>query len=289
MAGPISLVSSTSVTSKNPPCILNVTQYTDYGFPDDINTGKTIPTNTFSECAIAFGNPNSQGNGFIFNSTTTPSTCQAIEFQSIPGNSLFLYTPSGFVNLGAFGDDVFSTDGYLLQTVTVATANDCVSGCKTTNACVVAVFSNGGGCVLSTMKHTTIGRISNFYTGKQCDSVSAPSSTSTFSSPSDTFSMPFDSPTTSTSPIQTTDGDGTTGAAKNANNAGSLPGTAKFSTQVIVIGIIIGSVLIVFIATTVVLFRRKYQRAKRRNSSPELLQRRETANSNVFIEMSSRA
>ncbi|KAI8615456.1 hypothetical protein BC830DRAFT_1081265 [Chytriomyces sp. MP71] len=249
MSGPISLVSSTSVTTNSPPCTLNVTQYTDYGFPDDINTGKNIPANTFSECALAFANPNSQTNGFIFNSTTTPSTCQAIEFQSIPGNSLFLYTPSGFVNLGAFGDDVFSTDGYLLQTVTVATANDCVSGCKTTNACVVAVFSNGGGY---------------------------------------TFSMPFDSPTTSTSPIQTTDGDGTTGAAKNANNAGSLPGTAKFSTQVIVIGTIVGSVVLLFIATTVILFRRKYQRGKRRNSTIDLLQRRETAHSNVFIEMSSR-
>ncbi|KAJ3242755.1 hypothetical protein HDU78_001194 [Chytriomyces hyalinus] len=301
MASPLSLASTTTVTDPVSRCTFTIAQFTDYGFPGFFLDGSPSPVKNFAQCALLFSNTQDQANGFVFNSAATPSTCQKLSFTSIPGNSLFINTPTaGFENLGPFGGKGFTNSVVALQSLQTPSENGCVAACKAITKCVVAVFSGATKrCDLATMQHTEIGRITGFYTRTKCDAVVVAKVESTSGGggvPISRESRPNNEPTTEAMPSSrnaSSSGSGMQPAMNmNVNGASALDESKlaldkKFPVQAVVIGALTGVVVIFFVAGAVLFYRR--QRMMRIKVDVQGRKRRDSGDGNLFMQMSSRA
>ncbi|KAI8832773.1 hypothetical protein BJ741DRAFT_613676 [Chytriomyces cf. hyalinus JEL632] len=278
-----------------------IAQFTDYGFPGFFLDGPPSPVKNFAQCALLFSNTQDQANGFIFNSAATPSTCQKLSFTSIPGNSLYINTPTtGFENLGPFGGKGFTNSMVALQSLQTPSDNSCVAACKAISKCVVAVFSGATKrCDLATMQHTEIGLITGFYTRTKCDAVVAKAKvepTSGGAVPISRESRPNE-PTTEAMPSLRPASSSTSGMqpAMNmtVNGASALDESKlaldkKFPVKAVVIGALTGVVVIFFVAGAVLFYRRQ-RMMMRVKVDVQGRKRRDSGDGNLFMQMSSRA
>ncbi|KAJ3234002.1 hypothetical protein HDU78_006080 [Chytriomyces hyalinus] len=310
MASPLSLASTTTVTDPVSRCTFTIAQFTDYGFPGFfLDASPATPVKNFAQCALLFSNTQDQANGFIFNSAATPSTCQKLSFTSIPGNSLYINTPTAglFENLGPFGGKAFTNPAVALQSLQTSSEGACVAACKTVAKCVVAVFSAATKrCDLATMQHTEIGRITGFYTRTtKCDAAVGkvePTSVAAAGVPPILRESRPDEPMEVMSTLQNASSSIGSGGMQpamnmNVNEASALDESKlaldkKFPVQAVVVGALTGAVVIFFVAGAVLFYRRQRMMMMVTMSGVDVVQgrkRRDSGDGNLFMQLSSRA
>ncbi|KAI8832780.1 hypothetical protein BJ741DRAFT_579952 [Chytriomyces cf. hyalinus JEL632] len=147
-------------------------QFTGFNIQNYFTKGLTQAAN-YSDCQSAVLELDPLSNGFFFDPSTTPPTCQLKQFDARPGANLFIFTPSGMVNLGSRGGDAFKQPELSLGKTIKTTGSVCSSICAVNPACAISAFasdtttSSTGWCYPSTLQKTNTSSSLTLFTGRR--------------------------------------------------------------------------------------------------------------------------
>ncbi|KAJ3233999.1 hypothetical protein HDU78_006077 [Chytriomyces hyalinus] len=150
-------------------------QFTGFNIQNYFTKGLTQAAN-YSDCQSAVLELDPLSSGFFFDPSTTPPTCQLKQFDARPGGaSLFIFTPSGMINLGSRGGDAFKQPELSLGKTIKTTGSVCSSICAVNPACAISAFvpdttttsSTTGWCYPSTLQKTNTSSSLTLFTGRR--------------------------------------------------------------------------------------------------------------------------
>ncbi|KAJ3236083.1 hypothetical protein HDU81_011200 [Chytriomyces hyalinus] len=147
-------------------------QFTGFNIQNYFTKGVTRAAN-YTDCQSSVLELDPQSNGFFFDPSTNPPTCQLKTFDSRPGANLFVFTPSGMINLGSRGGDAFKQAEFSLGKTIKTSGSVCSSICAVNPACAISAFvpdtatTSTGWCYPNTLQKSNTNSSLTLFTGRR--------------------------------------------------------------------------------------------------------------------------